>query len=142
MGNGDKKDEVEPPSFLDKGLTRKDRDLIDEVKGAMAGLLPPVRREKMLGRAEVKQPFTIPKIGTIAGSVVVEGKVTRDAHCRLVRDGVQVYEGKISSLRRFKDDVREVANGMECGIGIENYNDVKIGDEVEFFEVEEVPATL
>ena len=117
-------------------------DLIDEVKAAMAGLLPPVRREKMQGRAEVKQPFTIPKIGTIAGSVVVEGKVTRDAHCRLVRDGVQVYEGKISSLRRFKDDVREVANGMECGIGIENYNDVKIGDEVEFFEVEEVPATL
>jgi translation initiation factor IF-2 len=117
-------------------------DLIDEVKAAMAGLLPPVRREKMLGRAEVKQPFTIPKIGTIAGSLVVEGKVTRDAHCRLVRDGVQVYEGKISSLRRFKDDVREVANGVECGIGIENYNDVKIGDEVEFFEVEEVPATL
>ena len=117
-------------------------DLIDEVKAAMAGLLPPVRREKMLGRAEVKQPFTIPKIGTIAGSLVVEGKVTRDAHCRLVRDGVQVYEGKISSLRRFKDDVREVANGMECGIGIENYNDVKMGDEVEFFEVEEVPATL
>jgi translation initiation factor IF-2 len=117
-------------------------DLIDEVKAAMAGLLPPVRRETMIGRARVLQTFTIPKVGTIAGSQVVEGKVTRDAMVRLVRDGVQVYEGNVSSLRRFKDDVREVANGLECGIGIENYNDIKVGDEIEAYEVEEVPATL
>ena len=117
-------------------------DLIDEVKAAMAGLLPPVRREKMIGRVQVLQTFTIPKIGTIAGSLVVEGKVLRAAHCRLVRDGVQVYEGKLSSLRRFKDDVKEVGSGAECGIGITHYNDVKVGDEIEILEVEEVPATL
>jgi translation initiation factor IF-2 len=117
-------------------------ELLDEVKAAMAGLLPPVRKETMLGRAEVKQTFTIPKIGTIAGSLVVEGKVLRSGHCRLVRDGVQIYEGKLNSLRRFKDDVSEVTNGLECGIGIENYNDVKVGDDIEIFDVEEVPATL
>ena len=77
-----------------------------------------------------------------AGSIIVEGKANRDGHCRLVRDGVQVYEGRLGSLRRFKDDVREVPNGTECGIGIANFNDVKVGDEIEIFEVEEVPATL
>ena len=117
-------------------------ELIDEVRAAMAGLLPPLRRETMLGRAQVKQIFTIPRMGTIAGSMVVEGKVQRNAHCRLVRDGVQVYEGQVESLRRFKDDVREVSNGSECGIGITNFNDVKPGDEIEVFEVEEVPATI
>ena len=117
-------------------------DLIDEVKASMSGLLPPLRRETMLGRAQVKQIFTIPRMGTIAGSMVVEGKVQRNAHCRLVRDGVQVYEGQVESLRRFKDDVREVTNGSECGIGIANFNDVKPGDEIEVFEVEEVPATI
>ncbi len=117
-------------------------ELIDEVKAAMAGLLPPVRREKVIGRVQVLQTFTIPKLGTIAGSLVVEGKVLRGAHCRLVRDGVQVYEGRLSSLRRFKDDVREVGNGAECGIGIAHFNDVKVGDEIEILEVEEIPATL
>ncbi|MBW2382162.1 MAG: translation initiation factor IF-2 [Deltaproteobacteria bacterium] len=117
-------------------------DLLDQVKAAMAGLLPPVRKESMLGRAEVRQIFTIPKIGTIAGSLIVEGKAVRGAHCRLVRDGVQVYEGRMSSLRRFKDDVKEVPSGTECGIGIENYSDIKVGDEIEVFDVEELPATL
>jgi translation initiation factor IF-2 len=117
-------------------------DLLDEVKAAMAGLLPPTIKEHMLGRAEIKQTFTIPKVGTIAGSLVVEGKIARPARCRLVRDGVQVYEGALGSLRRFKDEAKEVTNGMECGIGIENYNDVKVGDVIEVFEVEEVPATL
>ncbi|MFP6640083.1 MAG: translation initiation factor IF-2, partial [Myxococcota bacterium] len=79
---------------------------------------------------------------TIAGSMVVEGKVQRDASCWLVRDGVQIYEGEVASLRRFKDDVREVPNGNECGIGISKFNDVKPGDEIEVFEVEEVPATI
>ena len=117
-------------------------DLLDEVKAAMSGLLPPIRRETMLGRAQVKQIFTIPRMGTIAGSLVVEGKLQRNAHCRLVRDGVQVYEGQVESLRRFKDDVREVTNGSECGIGISNFNDVKPGDEIEVFDVEEVPASI
>ncbi len=117
-------------------------NLLDEVRDAMAGLLPPTIKENMLGRAEVLQTFTIPRVGTIAGSQVVEGKVVRHAHARLVRDGVQVYDGTVGSLRRFKDDVREVINGTECGIGIENFNDVKIGDVIEVYEVEEVPATL
>ena len=117
-------------------------DLLDEVRAAMAGLLPPVRKESMLGRAEVRQLFVVPKVGTIAGSIIVEGKASRDAHCRLVRDSVQVYEGRMGSLRRFKENVREVSNGTECGISIANFNDLKVGDEIEIFEVEEVPATL
>jgi translation initiation factor IF-2 len=117
-------------------------ELLDEVRAAMAGLLPPVRKESMLGRAEVRQLFVVPKVGTIAGSIIVEGKASRDAHCRLVRDSVQVYEGRMGSLRRFKENVREVSNGTECGISIANFNDLKVGDEIEMFEVEEVPATL
>ncbi len=117
-------------------------EMLDDVKAAMAGLLPPVVSENFLGRAEVRQTFTIPKVGTIAGSVVQEGKVVRHAHCRLVRDGVQVYQGTVGSLRRFKDDVREVTNGMECGIGVAHFNDIKIGDVIEAFELEEKPATL
>jgi translation initiation factor IF-2 len=117
-------------------------ELLDEVRGAMAGLLPPVRNESLLGRAEVRQLFVVPRVGTIAGSMIVEGKASREAHCRLVRDGVQVYEGRMGSLRRFKEDVREVPNGTECGISIANFNDLKVGDQIEIFEVEEVPATL
>ncbi|MDG2335657.1 MAG: translation initiation factor IF-2 [Myxococcota bacterium] len=116
--------------------------LLDDITSAMVGLLPAVRNESLLGRAEVRQLFVVPRVGTIAGSMVVEGKASRDAHCRLVRDGIQVFEGKMGSLRRFKEDVREVSNGSECGIGITNFNDLKIGDEIEIFEVEEVPATL
>jgi translation initiation factor IF-2 len=117
-------------------------ELLDEIEASMAGLLPPVVKEHMLGRAEVRQLFTIPKIGTIAGSLVIEGKVVRSGHCRLVRDGVQIYQGRLASLRRFKDDVKEVTNGMECGISIDGYNDLKTGDVIEVFEVEELPATL
>ena len=117
-------------------------ELLDDVRAAMAGLLPPVVSEKMLGRAEIRETFTIPKIGTIAGSYILEGKVVRHAHCRVVRDGVQVYTGTVGSLRRFKDDVKEVINGMECGIGVATYNDVKIGDIIEAYELDEKPATL
>ena len=117
-------------------------EMLDEVKAAMAGLLPNVVTESMLGRAEILETFTIPKVGTIAGSRIVEGKAVRHAHCRVVRDGVQVYQGTVGSLRRFKDDVKEVINGMECGIGVSSYNDVKIGDIIEVFELEERPATL
>ena len=117
-------------------------EMLDEVKAAMAGLLPPVVTEKMLGRAEILETFTIPKIGTIAGSRILEGKVIRHSHCRLVRDGTIIYTGTVGSLRRFKDDVKEVINGMECGIGIATYNDVKVGDIIEAYELNEKPATL
>ncbi|MBJ19739.1 MAG: translation initiation factor IF-2 [bacterium] len=117
-------------------------EMLDDVKAAMAGLLPPIVSENMLGRAEIRETFTIPKIGTIAGSYILEGKVVRHAHCRIVRDGVQIYQGTVGSLRRFKDDVKEVINGMECGIGVSTYNDVKIGDIIEAYELEERPATL
>jgi len=116
-------------------------NLLDEVRDAMAGLLPPTFKEAMLGRAEVRETFPIPKLGTIAGSQVIEGKIVRHAKARLVRDGVQIYDGTISSLRRFKDDAREVINGLECGIGVENYNDIKVGDIIEVYELEELPPT-
>ena len=117
-------------------------DVIDEIKLAMAGLLPPTISEVFQGRAEIRQTFNVPKIGTIAGSYVTEGQVKRNAACRLVRDGVQVYQGKVGSLKRFKDDAREVNTGFECGIGISGYNDVKVGDVIETYVLEEKPATL
>jgi translation initiation factor IF-2 len=117
-------------------------EALDDVKKAMAGLLAPVKREKALGKAEVRQTFTIPKIGTIAGSFVLEGTIRRNSQMRLVRDHVQIYVGKLTSLRRFKDDVREVVQGYECGIGLENYNDIKVGDIIEAYEIEEVAPTL
>jgi translation initiation factor IF-2 len=117
-------------------------EALDDVKKAMAGLLAPVKREKSLGRAEVRQTFSIPKVGVIAGCAVLDGLIKRSAQVRLVRDSVQIFVGKLGSLRRFKDDVREVAQGYECGIGIEGYNDLKIGDIIEAYEIEEVAATL
>ncbi|MBN2331913.1 MAG: translation initiation factor IF-2 [Deltaproteobacteria bacterium] len=117
-------------------------DLIDNVKKAMEGLLQPEIKEIHLGRAEVKEVFSITKIGTIAGCRVTDGKISRNAGVRLLRDDVVVYEGKISSLKRFKDDVKEVLNGYECGIGIEKYNDLKVGDVIEAYTTEEVAATL
>ena len=111
-------------------------DAIDDVKKAMVGMLAPIMREKVLGKAEVRQVFTIPKAGTIAGCFVTEGKITRKAQLRLVRDSVVVYTGKVGSLRRFKDDVSEVAQGYECGLSIEGYGDLKEGDIIEAFEIE------
>ncbi|MDL2290513.1 translation initiation factor IF-2 [Desulfovibrio sp. OttesenSCG-928-F20] len=116
--------------------------LVDEIKNAMEGMLAPVEREAFLGTAEVRETFSVPKVGLIAGCHVSDGKITRNARVRLLRDGVVVHTGKISSLRRFKDDVREVAKGYECGIGLENYNDVKVDDVVEAFEIIEEAATL
>ncbi|MBI5499331.1 MAG: translation initiation factor IF-2, partial [Deltaproteobacteria bacterium] len=115
---------------------------MDDVKKAMSGLLKPTIEEVFLGRAEVRQVFNITKVGTIAGCVVGEGKIVRSALIRLLRDSVQVWEGKIGSLKRFKDDVREVTLGFECGIGLENYNDVKPGDVFEAFERREVAQTI
>ncbi len=117
-------------------------ELIDDLRGAMAGLLPPRVVEKVTGHAEVRQLFPIPRIGTVAGCAVAGGAIRRSDRIRVVRDGIPVYTGKLSSLRRFKEDVREVAAPLECGIGIENFNDVKVGDVLETFTVEETPDTL
>jgi translation initiation factor IF-2 len=117
-------------------------EAINQVRAAMEGLLEPQYVERPLGRVEVRQVFTVTKVGTIAGSYVADGKVLRDASVRVVRDGRVVHTGKIASLRRFKDDVREVLSGQECGIGLANYNDVHQGDILEVFEVEEVAPTL
>jgi translation initiation factor IF-2 len=117
-------------------------DAIDEVKKAMVGLLAPERREKVLGRAEVRQVFNIPKFGNIAGCNVTDGVIKRSSQVRLIRDSVPVTSGKLDSLRRFKDDVREVQQGYECGIHIENFNDVKVGDVIEAFEFEEIAPSL
>ena len=117
-------------------------ELQDEIRKAMAGLLEPVIKETYQGRAEVKNVFKIPKAGTIAGCVVQDGLIKRDSHVRLVRDGAVVFTGKVGSLRRFKDDASEVRNGMECGIGIANYGDIKVGDLIEAFSTEKVAAEL
>ena len=117
-------------------------EMIDEVKKAMEGLLAPEEKEVWLGRADVKEVFRITKVGSIAGCQVSSGKIQRNARVRLIRDGSIVVEGKISSLKRFKDDAREVAEGMECGIGIENFNDVKQGDVIEAFIIEKKAAKL
>ncbi|MDZ4694221.1 MAG: translation initiation factor IF-2 [Deltaproteobacteria bacterium] len=117
-------------------------DAIDDVKKAMVGLLAPVQREKMLGKIEIRQIFDLPKIGMIAGAYVTEGKVTRRARLRLVRDSVVIYTGKVGSLRRFKDDVSEVEKGYECGLTIEGYKDLRENDVIEAFEVEQIAATI
>ncbi len=119
-------------------------NVADEVKQAMAGLLEPTTREQQLGLAEVRQLFKIPKFGTAAGCIVTEGRITRagDAQVRLVRDGVVIHEGRIGSLRRFKDDVNEVKSGIECGIAFERFPDIKPGDVIESFSVEKVAATV
>ena len=115
-------------------------ELQDEMKRAMTGLLDPIVKETYLGRAEVKDTFRIPKVGTIAGCQVVDGVIKRDSDVRLLRDNVVVFKGKIGSLRRFKDDAKEVTNGMECGIGIAGYGDIKAGDIIEAFVTEKVAA--
>jgi translation initiation factor IF-2 len=117
-------------------------DAVDDIKKAMEGLLEPTLREKHLGRAEIREVFSVPKIGNVAGSYVTDGKMVRNARVRLLRDNVVIYEGKMSSLRRFKEDAKEVASGYECGIGLENYNDIKVGDIIEAFDIEKVAATL
>jgi translation initiation factor IF-2 len=115
-------------------------EAIEDLQKRLRGMLAPKRREVALGQAEVRQTFTISKIGTIAGSYVAAGTIPRSANVRLIRDGAVVHEGKIASLRRFKDDVREVTEGFECGIGLERFNDIKVGDIIEAYEIREEPA--
>jgi len=117
-------------------------DVINDVKGAIVGMMSSTFEEKNLGLAEVREVFHVPKIGSIAGCHVTDGKIERGQLMRLVRDGVVLYEGKNSSLRRFKDDVKEVQSGYECGIGIENYNDIKVGDVIECYYLEEIKPEL
>ncbi len=118
-------------------------EAVDEVRAAMEGLLAPTLKEQSLGRAEVRQVFMIPRVGAVAGSYVTQGVITRaSSGVRVIRDGVVVYQGKLGSLRRFKDDVREVQSGYECGIGVENFNDIKVGDVLEAFTVEKIAAKL
>ncbi len=117
-------------------------DATDDVKKALAGLLAPTEEERVLGRAEVRQIFRVPKIGTVAGCAVTQGVVQRNARLRLLRENVVVYEGELASLKRFKDDAKEVREGFECGLSIQNYNDVKEGDVLEFYVVEQVAREL
>jgi translation initiation factor IF-2 len=127
---------------VDVRLYRVIYEAIDDIRSALSGMLKPEEREIELGRAEVRALFRVPRVGVVAGSYVVSGNITRNSRARVVRDGVVVFEGRIGSLRRFKDDVREVAEGFECGISIENFQDVHEGDIIESFEVREVARQL
>jgi translation initiation factor IF-2 len=117
-------------------------EAVEDVKNALEGLLKPEEKETILGEAEVMEVFKVTRVGTIAGCMVRSGMVSRTARVRLVRDGSVVYTGNIGSLKRFKDDAKEVREGLECGIGIENFNDVKVGDRIEAFRTEEIKRTL
>ena len=117
-------------------------ELIDDVRNALEGLLDPDTEEKFIGRAEVKDTFVVPKIGQIAGSLVVDGKIELGCHIRLLRGSKIMFDGELSSLKRFKDDVKEVKNGLECGIGLKDYNDLKDGDLFEAYMLVEKKRTL
>jgi translation initiation factor IF-2 len=117
-------------------------DAVDELKAAMSGMLAPEKKEEVIGSAEIRTVFVASKIGTVAGCMITSGMVTRSSHFRLLRDNVVIYTGELESLKRVKDDVREVKEGFECGIKLKGYNDIKEGDQLEFFEVKEVARTL
>jgi translation initiation factor IF-2 len=127
---------------VDLRLYRVIYQVLDDIRQALTGMLAPEEREVELGRAEVRELFRVPRAGMVAGCMVTHGTITRGALARLVRDGAIVHTGRIGSLRRFKDDVREVAEGFECGIGLENFQDVHQGDVIEVYEVREVARTL
>lgn len=142
---------VRPQTAARQQAEREDVDIhvydviyeaVDEVTAALEGMLAPEKRETIEGSAEVREVFKVSKVGTIAGCYVSEGRIDRKGHARLIRDGVVVYDGEIGSLKRFKDDVKEVREGFECGIGIQNFNDIKVGDLIECYTVEEVARTL
>jgi len=116
--------------------------VIEDIKLALAGLLEPIYSETIIGRADVKQIFHVSKVGTVAGCYVSDGKIERAANVRLLRDEVVIYNGKVSSLKRFKDDVKDVPSGFECGVGLENYDDIKPGDVLEVYTVEETKPEL
>jgi translation initiation factor IF-2 len=117
-------------------------DAVDEIKAAMSGMLAPEQKEEVIGTAEIRTVFVASKIGTVAGCMITAGQVIRNSRFRLLRDNVVIYTGEIESVKRLKDDVREVKEGFECGIKLKNYNDIKEGDQLEFFEVKEVARTI
>jgi translation initiation factor IF-2 len=117
-------------------------DAVDDVKAAMSGMLSPDKKEEVIGMAEIRNVFVASKIGTVAGCMVTSGHVTRTANFRLLRDNVVIYTGELESLKRHKDDVKEVKEGFECGVKLKGYNDIKEGDQLEFFEITEVARTL
>jgi translation initiation factor IF-2 len=117
-------------------------EAVDEIKAALSGMLSPESKETVLGLVEVRQVFRISRVGVIAGCYVLEGAIRRGARVRLLRDNVVIHDGELSSLKRFKDDVREVKAGFECGLSLKDFNDLKVGDQVEAYEVVEVARTL
>jgi translation initiation factor IF-2 len=116
--------------------------MVDEIKAALSGMLAPEKRESILGMVEVRQVFTVSKVGTIAGCMVLEGLVRRGARVRVLRDDVVIHDGELDSLKRFKDDVKEVKSGFECGLSVKNFNDLKVGDKIEVYEIVEVARAL
>ena len=127
---------------VDIRLYRVIYEAVEDLKSALEGMLAPEEREVVLGEAEIRETFKISGLGTIAGSYVRHGVLRRGSKIRVIRDGVEIYDGRMSSLRRFKDDVREVKEEFECGIGVENFNDVKVGDIIEAYEIEKIARTL
>ena len=117
-------------------------DAINEIKDAMEGMLSPDVKEEIVCNVEIRETFKISKVGTIAGCYVLDGTITRNTKVRIIRDGVVVYTGELASLKRYKDDVKEVKKGYECGLNIKNYNDIKVGDIIEGYEEVEVKKTL
>ena len=117
-------------------------DAIEEVKAAMEGMLKPEFEEKVVGNIEVRDVFKITRVGTVAGCMVLDGKVGRHTKVRVIRDGIVVYTGELASLKRFKDDVKEVTKGFECGLNINNFNDIKVGDIIEGYDIVEIKAKL
>ena len=117
-------------------------NVVDDIKAALSGLLSPVEREKFLGYADIREVFDISKVGKVAGCMITEGMVKRGARVRLLRDDVVIHDGVLKTLRRFKDEVREVKEGYECGMAFENYGDIKVGDKIECYEIEEVARAL
>ncbi len=129
----------DPLPFAMKALGN---EAVDDIRAALEGMLAPEKKETVTGAAEVREVFKISKVGTIAGCYVSEGKIDRKGRARVIRDGIVIYDGDLSSLKRFKDDAKEVREGYECGIGIHNFNDVKVSDVIECYVVEEVARTL
>ncbi|HDZ58821.1 MAG TPA: translation initiation factor IF-2, partial [Ignavibacteriales bacterium] len=117
-------------------------DAIKEVKSALEGLLSPIVSEEVVATLEIRETFKVPKIGTVAGCYVLDGKITRNDKIRLIRDGIAIHEGEIGSLKRFKDDVKEVDSGYECGLNITGYNDLKVSDIIEAYKLIETKKTL
>ena len=117
-------------------------NVVDDVRAMLEGELAPTLEENLLGSAEIREVFSVSRVGKVAGCMVTTGLIRRDSRVRLMRDSVVIHEGNLGTLRRFKDDVREVQNGYECGIALENYNDIQVGDVIECFEVQEVARQL